>query len=268
MSAMGASSCVELELASGPQERANALFDQFDSQAGFIRDGHVTLTDTQFRGMVHDRKVFRKAIRISLLYIEVGDCRIQLQRGGSANRTRAEMRRNPHVVRFGHGRDLFGLHDPTRISNVRLKNVGGVHFHNPAEAVARVKALSGGDRDVHVLRDLLQRFHVGWVYGLFDPPDGAFLEFVAQPDDRVGGQFRAYVQQQVRLRPDRAADGFYNLDRLVFRIRIDAAQRNMPQVRVGIEFGDFTVLFSARLRTAASLQVRSNYVNGTACSLT
>ena len=42
----------------------------------------------------------------------------------------------------------------------RLQDVGGVHFHDAAETVARVDAFAGGNRDVHVLGYFLQRLHV------------------------------------------------------------------------------------------------------------
>ena len=51
-----------------------------------------------------------------------------MQTGGKRQRTQGAVRRDPDIVRFGHGGDLFGLGYTARVSNVGLDDVDAAEF--------------------------------------------------------------------------------------------------------------------------------------------
>src|SRR5262247_1268604 len=80
---------------------------------------------------------------------EVRDREAGVHRSDSADGAVRVMRRNRHVIRIGHRRDLFELRDAARARNVRLNDTHGLSLEQFAETVPSEDSFARSQRDVH-----------------------------------------------------------------------------------------------------------------------
>ena len=107
------------------------------------------------------------------------------------------------------------LHNAAAGARVRLHHVDRPRLEEPPEAIARIKPLSGGQRNIDFIPDGPVRVHVERVHGFLVPEDVVGLDGLAEPPHHIRRTLRRHVHKQLALRTDGLANELHGPDRAV-----------------------------------------------------
>ena len=129
-----------------------------------------------------------------LLAEEIGHDGIHLHTGGKGHGANRAMRQDVDIIDLGHIGDLLQLGDAARVRTVGLYIGYCLLLKKLFELPARQQPLARGDREEHVVGDLLERLHVFLRDRLFDEHRPHALELMAN----LNGQPRRHLTVKIK----------------------------------------------------------------------